>query len=257
MNYNYHTHTYRCGHAVGTDEEYVKRAIEGGIKHLGFSEHVPLKFADGSESGFRCPTKEAEDYIISIKRLGEKYKDKLDIKVGFEMEYYPTLFGKTVEYLKSIGAEYVILGEHFLGPENEGYTHASMVGSDSDEAVKSYADLIVEGINTGVFTYVAHPDVLKFFGNSKVYKTEMRRICEAAKAKDVPLEINLLGIRTDRHYPNPLFWEIAGEVGSPVTFGSDAHDPIDTYDGESVKKALKMVKKYGLNYIGEPKIRII
>ena len=257
MNYNYHTHTYRCGHAVGTDEEYVKKAIEGGIKRLGFSEHVPLKFADGSESGFRCPTKEAEDYIKSIKALGERYKDKLDINVGFEMEYYPTLFSGTVEYLKSIGAEYVILGEHFLGPENEGYTHASMVGSDSDEAVKSYADLIVEGINTGVFTYVAHPDVLNFFGDSEVYKTEMRRVCVASKEKDVPLEINLLGIRTDRHYPAPLFWEIAGEVGAPVTFGSDAHDPSDTYDGQSVRKALEMVEKFGLNYIGEPKIRKI
>ncbi len=257
MNYNYHTHTYRCRHANGADEDYVKRAVEGGIKTLGFSDHVPLKFADGSESGFRCPTKEAEEYIESIKALREKYRDKLDIKIGFEMEYYPTLFDKTLEYVKALGAEYLILGQHFLGPENEGYTHASMVGSDSDEAVKSYADLIVEGINTGVFTYVAHPDVLKFSGDGKVYKAEMRRVCVASKEKDVPLEINLLGVRTDRHYPNPLFWEIAGEVGSPVTFGSDAHEPIDTYDGKSVKKALKMVKKYGLNYIGEPKIRII
>ena len=257
MNYNYHTHTYRCRHAVGADEDYVKRAIEGGIKHLGFSEHVPLKFDDGSESGFRCPTDEAAEYIQSIKVLREKYRGELDIKVGFEMEYYPTLFDKTLEYVKALGAEYLILGQHFLGPENEGYTHASMVGSDTDEAVKSYADLIVEGINTGVFIYVAHPDVLKFSGDGEVYKAEMRRVCVASKEKDVPLEINLLGIRTDRHYPTPLFWEIAGEVGAPVTFGSDAHDPSDTYDGESVKKALKMVENYRLNYIGEPKIRII
>ena len=30
MDYNYHTHTSRCGHATGSDEEYVKRAIEQG-----------------------------------------------------------------------------------------------------------------------------------------------------------------------------------------------------------------------------------
>ena len=257
MNYNYHTHTYRCGHAVGTDEEYVKRAIEGGIKRLGFSEHVPLRFSDGSESDFRCPTAEAEEYIESIKALREKYRDKLDIKVGFEMEYYPTLFGKTVEYLKSIGAEYVILGQHFLGPENEGYAHTSMVGSDEASAVKRYADLVIEGIKTGVFTYVAHPDVLKFSGDEVVYKTEMRRICKAAKEENIPLEINFLGVRTDRHYPNMEFWEIAGEVGAPVTFGSDAHEPIDTYDEASAIKALKMVEDYRLNYIGEPKIRKI
>ena len=62
--------------------------------------------------------------------------------------------------------------------------------------------------------------------------------------------------RSDKRFPlsSP---QIAGEVGAPVTFGSDAHDPSDTYDGESVKKALEMVEKFGLNYIGEPKIRII
>ena len=257
MNYNYHTHTYRCGHASGADEDYIKRAIEGGIKTLGFSDHVPLKFADGSESSYRCPTKEAEEYIESIKALREKYRDKLDIKIGFEMEYYPTLFDKTLEYVKALGAEYLILGQHFLGPEHEGYAHTSMVGSDEASAVKRYADLVIEGIKTGVFTYVAHPDVLKFSGDEVVYKTEMCRICKAAKEEDVPLEINLLGVRTDRHYPNPLFWEIAGEVGAPVTFGSDAHEPIDTYDEASAKKALKMVEDYRLNYIGEPKIRKI
>ena len=36
---NWHTHTSRCGHAVGTDEEYVQAAIQGGLKTLGFSDH--------------------------------------------------------------------------------------------------------------------------------------------------------------------------------------------------------------------------
>lgn len=39
---NYHTHTSRCGHAVGEDEEYVINAIKSGIKVLGFSDHVPF-----------------------------------------------------------------------------------------------------------------------------------------------------------------------------------------------------------------------
>ena len=39
---NYHTYTARCGHASGREEEYILRAIEGGIKILGFSDHIPL-----------------------------------------------------------------------------------------------------------------------------------------------------------------------------------------------------------------------
>ena len=39
--YNYHCHTKRCGHASGTDEEYVEAAIKAGYKVLGFSDHGP------------------------------------------------------------------------------------------------------------------------------------------------------------------------------------------------------------------------
>ena len=39
---NYHTHTARCGHAIGTDEEYVQAAIQAGLKTLGFSDHAAI-----------------------------------------------------------------------------------------------------------------------------------------------------------------------------------------------------------------------
>ena len=43
---NYHTHTWRCHHADGTEREYVENAIAAGIKILGFSDHtyVPSKW---------------------------------------------------------------------------------------------------------------------------------------------------------------------------------------------------------------------
>ena len=39
---NYHTHTYRCGHAKGTEEEMVQAAINMNIEELGISDHIPL-----------------------------------------------------------------------------------------------------------------------------------------------------------------------------------------------------------------------
>lgn len=44
MKTNYHTHTTRCMHAVGSDEEYVLSAIKGGFQILGFSDHTPWKY---------------------------------------------------------------------------------------------------------------------------------------------------------------------------------------------------------------------
>lgn len=42
--FNYHTHTYRCGHAeVISDEEFVKTFIEKGFTKIAFMNHCPEK----------------------------------------------------------------------------------------------------------------------------------------------------------------------------------------------------------------------
>ena len=48
MRANYHTHTSRCNHAVGSEEDYVIHAIEQGFDILGFSDHTP-SFSDFSD----------------------------------------------------------------------------------------------------------------------------------------------------------------------------------------------------------------
>ncbi len=253
MNYNYHTHTYRCHHASGTPEEYIKRAIECGITHMGFSDHVPFKFPDGFEAGYRVSEAEAESYVSEIATLREKYRDKIDIKIGFEMEYYPDYFKEMLNNAVKFGGEYLILGQHFLKPENLGGP-SSVEKNESIEDLKKYVSLVTEAIKSGAYTYVAHPDIFNFAGDISDYNEEMKKICIAAKECNVPLEMNFLGIRTCRRYPRDEFWQIVGEIGSPVTFGFDAHDAQNAFDGESLGKAKQLVEKYKLNYIGMPEI---
>ena len=96
--FNLHTHTYRCHHASGKDEEYVIKAIQNGYSTIGFSDHAPYLFPNGYVSSFRMHPSEAEGYAKSINSLKEKYKGKIDIKLGFELEYYPILLNSgTVE----------------------------------------------------------------------------------------------------------------------------------------------------------------
>lgn len=256
MDYNYHTHTYRCGHASGTAEEYIKRAIENGIKRMGFSDHMPLKLSDGTESGYRVPVCEGKNYCEEIKALREKYKSEIDIKVGFEMEYYAGHFDEMLKYAKDYGAEYVILGQHYIKPENEDAYHTYAPTEDVD-FLKDYVASVISAMEKKVYTYVAHPDVFNFIGDVRLYQEEMRKLCIAAREMNVPLEINFLGIREGRNYPNSAFWEVAGEEKPPVTFGFDAHSVASAYDEESLAKATKMVDKYNLNYIGEPELILI
>ena len=63
MEANYHTHTWRCRHASGTERDYIENAIDHGIKILGFSDHTPYPFPDGYTSGFRMHVDQLDDYV--------------------------------------------------------------------------------------------------------------------------------------------------------------------------------------------------
>ena len=89
--------------------------------------------------------------------------------------------------------------------------------------------------------------LINFVGDENVYIKEMKKICKASKEYNVPLEINFVGVRLKRNYPNEKFWKIAGEVGCDVVMGFDAHDVEAAGDLASVDDSMPMVKKYNLN----------
>lgn len=250
MNYNYHTHTYLCNHAMGTPEEYVLKAIDSGIVRMGFSDHMPHRFKNGLEAHYRVPVSMAERYVNEVNALKEKYKDKIDIILGFEMEYFEGVFDDMLQNARSYGAKYLIYGGHYT--REEGTYNGTP--TEDETLLKEYVSNVISAINTGVYTYIAHPDLINFKGDEVIYRNEMIKICNASGEKGIPLEINFLGIRTNRHYPNENFWALAGEVKCPVTFGFDAHDPDGSCDMASLPKAMQLVEKYSLNYIGEPRL---
>ena len=253
MDYNLHTHTKRCHHATGEPEDYVLAAIRDGMKLYGFSDHIPHQFPDGRESGYRVPMAEGVAYCEEIRALSEKYKEKIDIRVGFEAEYYPLYFEQMLKNAIDFGAEYLILGQHFI--HNEHPNGRYVIRSDNEkDHLAAYSDMVIEAMRTGVFTYVAHPDVFQYDIHAPEYEEQMRRICIAARENNTPLEINFLGIREKRIYPNMVFWRIAGEEKAPVTYGLDAHRTEDACDRASLAVAQGMVEEYKLNYIGMPKM---
>ncbi len=256
MNYNYHTHTALCGHATGEIAEYIQKAIDSGIIRMGFSDHSPYAFADESALGQRMTSTEAREYVASIRRLRELYKNKIDIKIGFEMEYYPDKFPEMLSFVKSIGAEYLILGQHYMRGIYTGGYHV-INGKATGEDLINYVKDVISAMETGVFTYVAHPDMINFLGDEVLYEKEMRKLCIASKRLNIPLEINCQGIRDNRIYPAERFWKIAGEVGCPVTIGLDAHSADAAGDKESAEKAFAIIGKYNLNYIGKPVLKLI
>ncbi len=247
MTENYHTHTARCRHATGTDEEYVLQAIDGGLKVLGFSDHTPFLFPDGYYTHMRMFPDQLEDYVTSVLTLREKYADKIDIRLGLEVEYYPTRMDDLFKLIAPYDIEYFVLGQHWCGNEQgEPYNGRP---TEDNALLEKYCTQVIEAMGTGCFSYLAHPDLLHFVGDPVFYQEQARRLCQAAKKYDIPLEINLLGLRTQRQYPREDFWKIAGETGCKVVLGSDAHTPKDVTDPATEEKALELVAKYQLQLL--------
>lgn len=66
MKANYHTHTTRCQHAKGSDEDYVLSAIKAGYDELGFSDHAPWKYNSDFHPTRRMELSQFEDYKRSF-----------------------------------------------------------------------------------------------------------------------------------------------------------------------------------------------
>lgn len=258
MDYNYHTHTKYCHHATGEMEEYVTVAIQNGMHYLGFSEHSPFRFPDGCEAScHRIFIADVAAYLEEANRLRDKYQNQIDLKIGYEMEYYPLYFPKMLRMVLELGAEYLILGQHYLNNEYpDGFP--SGVPSTDDSVLTEYADCVIKGIQSGVFTYVAHPDFVHYAGeNLALYESEMEKICLASKEYNIPLEINLNGARTQQNYPCDQFFQIAGRVGCPITIGMDAHAAPDVFDAKNIHLAKEMIRRHNLNYIGKPNLILL
>ena len=250
QNFNLHQHTYRCGHAEmdATDEDYIKDYLKIGIKKVAFTDHAPEKNPIDKRPKIRMDYSDRLEYLDSIKILKEKYKNKIDILSGYEIEYLP---GEE-ENLKELKNEtdILILGQHFVYADNN--KDLNIIGwghSNSDDDIIKYGEYIKSAIEEGLTDIIAHPDLFmlgrKSFENLEEEVT--RNICVSAEKYNIPLEINLnnifvntfYNIKTEelsndsieKHYsklnivsyPCKSFWKIVSEYNIKVLYGLDTH----------------------------------
>ncbi|MBP3665682.1 MAG: histidinol-phosphatase [Clostridia bacterium] len=246
MKTNYHAHTHRCNHAETGERRYIEAALKEGFKIFGFADHVPQPYTD-FRSGMRMQPEETADYVNTLCALKEEYRGEIDVHIGFEAEYFPALFDDLLRLLEPYPYEYLMLGQHFLDHERGG-TYVAVPCAE-EAGLAHYVDQCAEALNTGAFSCFVHPDIFRFTGEEAVYRAQMRRLCREAKGCGVPLEYNLLGLGTHRHYPNPIFWEEAAAVGNKVILGWDAHAPSWLEQPQLEASAVSFLDSLGLRRI--------
>lgn len=245
---NYHTHTKRCYHALNTEEEYIQAAIQSGYTELGFSDHTPWRYESSFHSTMRMEEDKLEGYVKTLRGLKEKYKDQISIKIGLECEYFEKYMDWLRDTVEEYELDYLILGNHYDDTDETGIYFGMPLNK---QQLTKYVNNCIKGLNTGLYSYIAHPDLADYNTNDPFYKQEMTRLCLEAKRLDIPVEFNLLGYKTYRNYPNDEFFHIVKEVGNKVIIGTDAHECRDLLDKQTYQRALRYLEDLGVKLTEE------
>lgn len=233
-----HNHTPLCNHAEGTIDEYVLAAIHAGTKVFGFADHAPMDF----DPKYRMSFDDMECYEKDVLDTKEKYKDKIKILLGYEVDYLenhmdPRVLNAKVDYL--IGSVHFIDEWGFDNPEFIGrYEH-----EDIDEIWKKYFSAIEKMAQSKLFDIVGHLDlikVFKFMPNQKISEIAKNALL-AIKEAGMTLELNVAGYRKPigEAYPSKELLQAAFALDIPITFCSDAHKPeqVNLYNDEILQLA--------------------
>ena len=273
MKNNYHTHLKYCHHATGDTFDYVKEAIRLGFDEIGITDHGPILESFMSKEDYYknyCQENMKYDfiptYLNEINEFRKKYKNEIKIYTGFEVEFLYI----QLDFYKDLRSkvDYLNLGVHFFKDKNGNIIDCY---NDIDyKNIEEYADTCINGMKTGLFNTLVHPDV--FFCDYRDInglnnfddncKKAAIRIIEAAIKYNVYLEVNCNALkkpeqaleRSTWRYPRYEFWEIAKEYKDlKIIVGVDAHAP-ERLSGFHVDAIYKFVDDLGLNILEKMEI---
>ena len=281
---NFHTHSTFCDGKFSA-EDMVAAAIEKGFDVLGFSSHClhPLnpEFYKPFDNIWHIPSANIKSYTEEIRRLKEKYADKIQLYLGFEADYFDSPeIGTAIPSMENYAEfepDYLIGAVHFINTDKGFFTvdnkpeivkeslsrlYSKPNGEiDGRAAVCDYFAAERAMLQKGDFDIIAHCDLIKlrngplnFFNPEESwYKDELKATALEIARSGVIAEINTGAIGRgimDDTYPSQYFLELLYELGVPVCINSDAHTT-QMLDG-AFDRAAAQAKKTGYTELVYP-----
>lgn len=227
-----HTHTFFCD-GKDSPEDMVLSAIEKGLDTLGILTHSYVEFDLSA-----CIAEDRQnEFITEVNRLKEKYKDKIKILCGIEVDYYATSVAEGYDYrLGSL--HYFKIGDKYYSLDISIPGFIEMVekefGGDYLAVCEEYYRLLADVPRKTKADIIAHIDLItKFNEGERLFDTKDPRYIKAYRAAvdklvtyGLPFEINTgaisRGYRTSP-YPAPDILEYIKEKGGKLIISSDSH----------------------------------
>ena len=236
MNYkqNLHIHTtYVDG--KDTAEEIVLEAMRRGFSSIGFSEHSYLQY---SSFAHQLTAPKMELYKKEINALKHKYKDKIDIYCGLELDFYSEVDAGGLDYV--IGSVHYLDCGGFVKTFDRGLAEAldyvgENFGGDGLAFAKRYFETVARlpekcGIDIiGHFDIITKNNEMQSFidVSSQNYLKMGFEAIHALKGKIPFFELNTGAIARGYRsapYPQMEFLEEFHRLGFGAVITSDCHD---------------------------------
>jgi histidinol-phosphatase (PHP family) len=180
-------------------------------------------------------------------------REETDLRLGIEADFVPGGEDRMANLLEERDFDYVVGSVHFLREGAVDMDDYSIwdTGRSVDEIWRRYFETIGESARSGLFDIVAHPDLVKYWGDgARRPDGNLRRFYELALdgiiESKVAVEVSTAGLRkpAGELYPAPAFLQMAIEAGAPVALSSDAHRPEDV--GADYDQALAVLEQLGV-----------
>lgn len=253
---NIHTHTTFCD-GKNTPEEMLIAAIDAGFDTIGFSGHAGMPFDDNCGMS----TQTTEDYKREVRRLREKYRDKITVLLGIEHDAY------SIDPLS--GYDYVIGSVHYLKKDGIyipiDYSANALAraiddhyNKDADSFAEDYFSTLSEYIVSTRPTVIGHFDLLTkysetdgiFANPSDRYRLAVKKALAVLLPLGIPFEVNTGAIsRSYRTTPYPAEWILCDicRAGGDVIITSDAHSAENI--AYAFDEAAKYIKSSGFSSV--------
>ncbi len=245
---DYHTHTPLCKHAEGEPEAYVDAALAAGVSEYGISDHAPMHTEPFDD--WRMARSEMKAYLAWIERARAHAGKALNIRQGLECDWLPGCESWIQKIKQMADWDYLIGSVHYLGREFD-FDNPKWLGKwaeiDVEETWTQYWQTYTEMAESGLFTILGHPDLIKKFSYrpegdlSRFYEP----VIDAIAASGCLIELNTAGWHKPckEQYPHVDFLELANQAGIGLVISSDAHAPREV--GRDFSEAIELAKKAG------------
>ena len=252
IDYTFHSHTFRCGHAIGDIHDHVFLAVKHGYKIFGASDHVLLPGI--IQPRVRGDYSLLEEYINEYNLTKEKYKKDIKMYLGFECEYSKYFLSYYKALLKDKGFDYLICGQHCYFDES----NSSHYYFDKPNGLKRMKEDMIEAMKSGLFLYIAHPDII-FSGAAEIteeFKKATKELIDAAIKYNSVFEVNIHGFIRNHvrrgvtyiDYPCSYFWKEVAKTNIRVVHGGDFHDPAEIEMRENFEMFEALVKECNIKF---------